>query len=632
MNVRTGEWADFAGEQKGGDPISLCAAAFHRGDQGAAARDLGKTLGVYRNGEEVAGAKATARAEIWEPMIPPPADAPEPPLGLCDILHTYCDAAGRPTHYVRRLEARNGRRKQFIPLTYGRLNGKPGWHAKHPASPRPLYGLEKLATRPEAPVIVCEGEKAADAAAWLFPDRICITWPGGTGNVAHTDWTPLAHREVIIWPDNDQPGHKAAEEIAALLPQARILQVRDLGQGADAADVLPDDPETWLLERLTPASRSEERPLWFIEDQWSEAAIPKRPWIARGYALRGAVTVIVGSPGISKSTLAIRYSVSLAFGLEFNQLVPVRPCRVMYYNVEDSADEQRRRFSAVLRQVGRQPADLKDKVVIAGPNQVGTLVELNPDTRRVTYTGAMQALEERIAAFRPDMLILDPLVELHGGEENDNTALRAIMASFRTLAGRYDMAVVLLHHTRKGATGNAGDPDSSRGASSIIGAARIVLTVATMTEQDAEAFRIEPQNRRHYFRVDGAKLNYAPIEEAEWFERVEYELDNGDLVAALAPWTPPVDVVTPEIRAAIEAGIARGSPLGPWSAKLSGDPRSVKQLFIEHGVETQLGQRRLLQDLHSSGYVVAEFPPLQSSQGTGFSCPRWQAVQRSLAQ
>ena len=46
--------------------------------------------------------------------------------------------------------------------------------------PRPLYGLDRLAARPAAPVILCEGEKAADAAAALLPDHVAMTSPGGS--------------------------------------------------------------------------------------------------------------------------------------------------------------------------------------------------------------------------------------------------------------------------------------------------------------------------------------------------------------------------------------------------------------------------------------------------------------------
>ena len=194
----------------------------------------------------------------WRPIVPPPPDAPIPSDRdlRCDKLHTYRGTKGELLLYVRRIEARGSKSKLFLPLTYGILDGRTGWHGKALDAFRPLYGLDKLAARPDAPVMVCEGEKSADAAQWLFPDMVCVAWSGGAGAVAKADWTPLTGRRTdkIIWPDNDAPGRRAAAEVAALLPGARTLRVDDLLDGADAADVQPDDPEAWLQDRLEPAS------------------------------------------------------------------------------------------------------------------------------------------------------------------------------------------------------------------------------------------------------------------------------------------------------------------------------------------------------------------------------------------
>jgi hypothetical protein len=353
---------------------------------------------------------------------------------------------------------------------------------------------------------------------------------------------------------------------------------------------------------------SAKAPIWAESDGWSEGAIPPRPWIARGYLLRGAVSVISGASSVSKSTLAVGYTVALALHQVFNRFAPLGAGRVMLYNVEDDANEQRRRFSAVLRQFGASPSDLAGKVMRVGPNSVGTLIDRDPDTRELFLTGAMVAMQELIAEFKPDVLILDPLVELHSAEENDNTALRGIMAQFRTLAVRHKMAVAIVHHARKGASQSTpGDTDTLRGASSIVGAARIVVTVAAMTEDEAKTFGLGPDQRRSFFRVDSGKSNYSRLHEAEWFERVEYELDNGDLVAAPVAWQPPQDAVSLEARAAIEMGIETGSTEGPWSAKLSADARSVKHLFERHGVATPAGQRTLLLELAQAGFVVANY-------------------------
>jgi len=175
---------------------------------------------------------APVKADDWRPMVPPPPEAPLPTNAQlhCDKLHSYHGPKGKLLFYVRRVEAKGEERKKFLPLTYGSLNGRLGWHERMPDAPRPLYGLDRLAARPNAPVMICEGEKAADAGQWLFPDRVCVSWPGGSDAVEKADWGPLIGRRTdkAVWPDNDPGGHKAAAKVAALLPGARLLRVDDL--------------------------------------------------------------------------------------------------------------------------------------------------------------------------------------------------------------------------------------------------------------------------------------------------------------------------------------------------------------------------------------------------------------------
>jgi hypothetical protein len=280
-------------------------------------------------------------------------------------------------------------------------------------------------------------------------------------------------------------------------------------------------------------------PIWTNSATWVEKDILPRPWIATGYLIRGAVTVLSGPGSAGKSSLVVGWSIALALAKPWHRFYPVGPMKVFNYNTEDDDTEQHRRMSATLRQFDAKPQDLGTKVTRIGPNATGTLLRRDPISGRLAFTAAMRALETLIEQERPDVLILDPLVELHDAEENDNTALRAVMAKFRQIAIQFKLALVLIHHARKGSGSSAGDPDSLRGASSIVGAARVVLTVLTMDEEQAGKLGIASKDRTKYFRVDGAKSNYAPLHEAEWFERVEYELDNGEKVAAAVPWQPP---------------------------------------------------------------------------------------------
>lgn len=114
--------------------------------------------------------------------------------------------------------------------------------------PRPLYGLDRLAQRPAAPVIVAEGEKVADAASKIFPDHVCVTSPFGAMSAAKADWTPVHGRKVTIWPDNDAAGAKYAAEVAGLVPGARVVPVP--ATWPDGWDLADDLPEGITLEAL----------------------------------------------------------------------------------------------------------------------------------------------------------------------------------------------------------------------------------------------------------------------------------------------------------------------------------------------------------------------------------------------
>jgi hypothetical protein len=361
---------------------------------------------------------------------------------------------------------------------------------------------------------------------------------------------------------------------------------------------------TGSREAITPVSKP--LALWHSDDDWTEAAIPPRPWIAKGYILRGSCSALAGAGSAGKSSLLKAWGVALVLNRPYGRFRGVGPCRVLTYNVEDDLDEERMRLSSILRWFGATPGDLKGKLRVVGPNDIGTLVERDPDTGRLRTTNAMGALEEMIEDFKPDVLMLDPLVELHTAEENDNTGLRSVIAHFRTLAKRHKIGLVIAHHTRKGTT-IPGDPDAIRGAGSIVGAVRVAMTVCTMSAEEAKAFGIPEAGRKHYFRVDSAKANYTPSGEANWFEKVAYELDNGEDVAAAIPWDPPDDAINDIIMDGIKAAVTKGINGEPYTFSHQASPRALKQLCVKHEVTTAEGQKRVKAELEAAGFVTAKY-------------------------
>ncbi len=133
--------------------------------------------------------------------------------------------------YVLRHDMRGGDKETPMVMSVCLPDGKQCWSRFPFPKPRPLYGLELL--RDAKMVIVTEGEKCRDALH-RSTGRTVVSWAGGTQGVKHTDWSPLAGRNVVIWPDADAPGIGTADEIAAILTgmnaSVRVLDV--MGEAA----------------------------------------------------------------------------------------------------------------------------------------------------------------------------------------------------------------------------------------------------------------------------------------------------------------------------------------------------------------------------------------------------------------
>ena len=162
--------------------------------------------------------------------------------------------------YVLRFNLPSGG-KEFLPATFCRhaTSGAREWRFKAWAVPRPLYGLDRLAARPTAPVIVTEGEKSADAAATLLPDYVAVTSPNGAKAAGKADWFVLRGRDITIWPDNDDEGRAYAVAVAKVLRGiAKFVRIVQSTPGTpekwDAADALAEGCDRTKAENLVAAA------------------------------------------------------------------------------------------------------------------------------------------------------------------------------------------------------------------------------------------------------------------------------------------------------------------------------------------------------------------------------------------
>jgi hypothetical protein len=165
-------------------------------------------------------------------------------------LWTYTDLGGNPVGVVVRWDKPD--EKYYRPASLY----PDGWHIEHMPAPRPLYRWPDLAASPR--VVVCEGEKAADAACGI--DFVATTSSGGAKAAHKTDWQPLAGKEVWILPDHDAAGERYAHDVAGILakltpePSVRIVALPDLPDGGDIVDWLSAGGTVEQLYRLVEAT------------------------------------------------------------------------------------------------------------------------------------------------------------------------------------------------------------------------------------------------------------------------------------------------------------------------------------------------------------------------------------------
>ena len=74
-------------------------------------------------------------------------------------------------------------------------------------------------------------------------------------------------------------------------------------------------------------------------------------------------------------------------------------------------------------------------------------------TLRLDRDPHRRRLLETAKRLRPRLLLLDPLVRLHGIDENNAGEVAGLLAYFRALQRQLDLSVILVHHTRKNAAG-----------------------------------------------------------------------------------------------------------------------------------------------------------------------------------
>jgi KaiC/GvpD/RAD55 family RecA-like ATPase len=365
-----------------------------------------------------------------------------------EARYQYVDASGTLAYEVVRLPAKQFRARR--PTDDG------SWTWDVPEDLRVPYRLPEVLQASQ--VFIVEGEKDADTLA--NHGYVATTNPFGAGKWRSQYNPHFSGRNVIIVPDNDEPGRKHAEAVRQQLePVAASVRILTLAgavpEKGDVSDLIDADgiaSFVRLLERLPPPELKH-KPYLRIRDL---ADLPRREWLVDGLLPKGGVSLLFGESGVGKSFVAIDMSVRIAAG----ESVLDRPTASgpVFYVALEGHTGLYDRFRAVCEEIGVLDADHLRLVVrtrsldLLSSDSVGELISAVQSAAADRHTGAALVVIDTLSRAMP------------GADENSPGVMNGAVTALTRVQHETGAAVLVIHHSGKTAERGARGHSSLRAA------------------------------------------------------------------------------------------------------------------------------------------------------------------------
>ncbi len=166
---------------------------------------------------------------------------------------------------------------------------------------------------------------------------------------------------------------------------------------------------------------------------------PKPPWLINGVLAEQSVTVLGGEPKVSKTWAGLELGLSLAAGkLAFGEFEVPAPRPVVFFLVEDDARSAANRIRSLAAGKG-----ISHDALQHGHIRCRQALNIQDDKQLAQLIQAVTAIPE-VA-----MIYLDPMRDLHLGDENSSADMADVMGRLRKLRDETNASVVFAHHTGK---------------------------------------------------------------------------------------------------------------------------------------------------------------------------------------
>ena len=197
-----------------------------------------------------------------------------------------------------------------------------------------------------------------------------------------------------------------------------------------------------------------------------------------GYFPRGGLSIVVAAPGTGKTWFILRIACDLSIGgPSFDGFAEeARPFKSLIFAGEAGSE-------LLLHRVYDTHWDfsMDNITIIDMMNAENDGISLMFDTE-----AGRRNVEILISENKPDIVFFDTLGSFHSHNESKSSEMRPIIRFLTGLAQKYDVAVVVTHHTRKSGSRAKKNPltqDDSLGSIAITGNASVVIAIESFPKE-----------------------------------------------------------------------------------------------------------------------------------------------------
>lgn len=250
-------------------------------------------------------------------------------------------------------------------------------------------------------------------------------------------------KEIPVGPTDGQPGYrsqfmfKVAHELAeAGCNHAQIATViayidDRIGKFTGRSDRLARISEIASLA-LHSVNAEEQISLYTPNDVLNHTE--DLEWIYEKWLHNQGLLVVSGAPGVGKTQFCLNLGHAFSVGKEF-LTSKLQQRDVLFMSLEMDVRE----LKIILR---KQYEDY------------GNMAEWSKHMRFSDEQGTFLQYEELIESFNPGVVIIDSMLELSNGEMKEGSEVIQVTRWLKRMRKKYDCAIVLIHHNRKGSGSN----------------------------------------------------------------------------------------------------------------------------------------------------------------------------------